>query len=275
MENSVPAALTPKEIEQASYDDEELNLVKSCVRSGNWSQCTVPSYLHVKDELCVYGELLLRGTRIVVPSILRDRVMKIAHEGHQGVVKTKNRLRSKVCWPKMDSDVKKLCKVCHGCQVVSGYGPPEPMSRVVPPILVVVDYYSRFYEVAILRKTTSADVIKAISPMFARFGIPYSLRIDNGPQFVSDEFEKFLAANGVEHRKTTPLWPQANGEVERQNRSLLKCLQIAQVEGKDWSTELSKSLMAYRGGALGGSEHRITARKVDETPTPRYIFRFP
>ena len=112
MENSVPAALTPKEIEQASYDDEELNLVKSCVRSGNWSQCTVPSYLYVKDELCVYGELLLRGTRIVVPSILRDRVMKIAHEGHQGVVKTKNRLRSKVWWPKMDSDVEKLCKVC-------------------------------------------------------------------------------------------------------------------------------------------------------------------
>ena len=265
-ENSVPAALTPKEIEQASYDDEELNLVKIRVRSGNWSQCTVPSYLHVKDELYVYRELLLRGTRIVVPRILRDLVMKIAHEGHQGVVKTKNRLRSKVWWPKMDSDVEKLCKVCHGCQVVLGYGPPEPMSRVVPPsgpwqdysadlmgplpsgesILVVVDYYSRFYEVAILRKTTSADVIKAISPMFTRFGIPYSLRTDNGPQFVSDEFEKFLAANGIEHRKTTLLWPQANGEVEGQNRSLLKCLQIAQVEGKDWRTELSKSLMAYR-----------------------------
>ena len=88
------------------------------------------------------------------------------------------------------------------------------MSRVVPPsgpwqdcsadligplpsgesTLVVVDYYSRFCEVAILKKTTRADVIKAISPMFARFGIPYSLRTDNGPQFVSDEFEKFLVA---------------------------------------------------------------------------------
>ena len=113
-------------------------------------------------------------------------------------------------------------------------------------ILVVVDYYSRFFEVAILGKTTSAEVIKAIFPMFARFAIPYSLRTDNGPQFVSDEFEKFLTTNGIEHRKTTPLWPQANGEVERQNRSLLKCLQIAQVECKDWRSELSKFLMAYR-----------------------------
>ena len=42
------------------------------------------------------------------------------------------------------------------------------------------------------------------------------------PQFVFKVFESFLQADGVEHRRTIPLWPQANGEVERQNRSLLK-----------------------------------------------------
>ena len=68
--------------------------------------------------------------------------------------------------------------------------------------------------------------------MFARFGVLFSLRTDNGPQFVSEEFESFLQAHGVEHRRTTPLlWPHANGEVERQNRSLLKSLQIANLEG--------------------------------------------
>ena len=75
VENSVPVAPSPKEIEQVSYDDQELSVVKGCVRSGNWSQCTVPSYLHVKDELCVYGELLLRGTRIVVPKIESSRLL--------------------------------------------------------------------------------------------------------------------------------------------------------------------------------------------------------
>ena len=48
-------------------------------------------------------------------------------------------------------------------------------------ISVVVDYYSRFLEVAILKSTTSAKVIEAITPMFARFGVPFSLRTDNGP----------------------------------------------------------------------------------------------
>lgn len=132
VESCVPVALTPKEIEQASFEDAELRQVRNCVMSGNW-ECTLPSYAHVKDELSTYGELLLRGTRIVIPKILRDKVVKLAHEGHQGVVKTKYRLRSKVWWPGMDKDVEELCKRCHGCQVTSSYGPPEPMCRVLPP----------------------------------------------------------------------------------------------------------------------------------------------
>ena len=99
---------------------------------------------------------------------------------------------------------------------------------------MVVDYYSRFLEVAILKSTTSAKIIEAITPMFARFGVPFSLRTDNGPQFVSEESESVLQAHGVEHRRTTPLWPQANAKVGRQNCSLLKSLQIAYLEGKNW-----------------------------------------
>ena len=100
VESCVPVALTPSEIEEASYNDEELCLVKNYARSGNWETCTLTSYAHVKDELCTYGELLLRGTRIVVPIVLRDKVLKLAHEGHQGIVKTKYQLRRKV-WTKM------------------------------------------------------------------------------------------------------------------------------------------------------------------------------
>ena len=126
-------ALSAKEIEQASFDYEELSIVKSCVKSGNWSKYKAAvSYLHVKDELCIYGELFLRGTRIVIPNIQRDRVLQIAHEGHQRIVKTKTGLRCKVWWPKMESNVEKLCKTCHGCQAVGEFGVPEPMSRVVP-----------------------------------------------------------------------------------------------------------------------------------------------
>ena len=121
VENSTPCALTPSEIERASAADPEISLVKECVRKGDWSAFTIPAYLHVKNELCSYGQLLLRGSRIVIPQVLREDVLKLAHEGHQGIVKTKCRLRSKVWWPKVDADAEKLCKSCHGCQAVSEY----------------------------------------------------------------------------------------------------------------------------------------------------------
>lgn len=54
--NRVAVALTAKEIEQVSYDDEELSVVKICVRSGKWSQCKAAvSFVHAKNELCLYG----------------------------------------------------------------------------------------------------------------------------------------------------------------------------------------------------------------------------
>ena len=63
---------------------------------------------------------------------------------------------------------------------------------------------------------------------------------------MSGEFEGFLQECGIEHRKSPPLWPQANGEVERQNRTLLKSMKIAAAEGKRWIDELPKFLLAYR-----------------------------
>ena len=143
---------------------------------------------------------------------------------------------------------------------------PEPIKRVEPPswpwqdvaidvlgpfpsgenLLVVVDYYSRFFQVVIVHSTTSRKMIEALTPIFTRYGYPFSLKCDNAPQFVSEEFENFLATHGIEHRKSPPLWPQANGEVERQNRTFLKSLKVAEVEGKKWEDELDKFLVAYR-----------------------------
>ena len=69
---------------------------------------------------------------------------------------------------------------------------------------------------------------------------------DNGPQFLSEEFETFLTDNGTAHRKVTPYWQQANSEVERFNRTIEKAIRGAHVEGKDWPKELYIFLLNYR-----------------------------
>ena len=42
----------------------------------------------VAGELCVIGQLVLRGTRIIILSKLQPRTLALAHEGHLGVVGT-------------------------------------------------------------------------------------------------------------------------------------------------------------------------------------------
>ena len=51
---------------------------------------------------------------------------------------------------------------------------------------------------------------------------------------------------GIEHHYTTHLWPRANGEVEKHNRSLLKSMRAAHTEGKNWREEINRLLLAYR-----------------------------
>ena len=95
-EESTPVALTVRDVEIASEEDAELTSVRHYIQHGNWHECKMPYYMCVKNELCVLGKLVLRGTRIVIPRRLRDDVLHLAHVGHQGIVKMKQRLGTKV-----------------------------------------------------------------------------------------------------------------------------------------------------------------------------------
>ena len=114
------------------------------------------------------------------------------------------------------ADAEKLCNTCHGCQAVSKYFDPEPMAQVNPPsgpwqdcaadilgplpsgesLLVIMDYYGRYFEVVILRSTSSTKVTDSLKPIVTQFGDPCTLKRDNGPQFISEEFKAFLVKMG-------------------------------------------------------------------------------
>ena len=59
------------------------------------------------------------------------------------------------------------------------------------PHLIVVDYYSRYPEVAELRDTKASTVIKKTKSFFGRHGIPETVISDNGPKYSSAEYQRF------------------------------------------------------------------------------------
>jgi transposase InsO family protein len=81
--------------------------------------------------------------------------------------------------------------------------------------LVLIDYFSRYLEIAHLPKLTSACVIGKMKNIFAHNGIPELVVTDNGPQLTSAEFAKFAETWHFTHTTSSPYFPQSNGEAER------------------------------------------------------------
>ena len=110
-------------------------------------------------------------------------------------------------------------------------------------LLVVIDRYSRYPEVEIIRSTKASVVIPKLDKIFATHGIPSVVKADNGPPFNSDDFERYLNTLGIEREPSIPEWPQCNAEVERFMQPLGKA---AHVEGRAWQQELYRFLLQYR-----------------------------
>ncbi|GFW01489.1 retrovirus-related Pol polyprotein from transposon 17.6 [Trichonephila clavipes] len=70
-------------------------------------------------------------------------------------------------------------------------------------------------EVYPMKVTTTKKTIECLRDSFARFGLPRVLVSDNGSQFTSYEFQRFMHKNGVRHKTSAPFKPSSNGQAER------------------------------------------------------------
>lgn len=145
-----------------------------------------------RATLTVKDGLLLKGTRLVIPSALRNDVLAKLHEGHLGIVKCKARARESVWWTGLSQQVNDMVLRCRTC-IQERYNPKVPLQPTACPqrpwqklgsdlftlegktYLLVVDYFSRFVEIALLCHTRSTDVITHLKSMFARHGIPETM----------------------------------------------------------------------------------------------------
>ncbi|XP_055640002.1 uncharacterized protein K02A2.6-like isoform X1 [Toxorhynchites rutilus septentrionalis] len=280
-------AIEWKELVEATNLDPELQHVIKSLQNNSHDEMPIDFRIFA-NELCCVGEVLLRIDRVVVPVKLRDRVLEIAHAGHLGIRMMKTFLRAVTWWPKMDKHIEMFVRKCQPCTLVAAPDPPEPMIRKQLPtspweeiaidflgplpegqyLLVAVDYYSRYVEVAEMTSITTKDTVVELATMFSRYGIPRVMRADNGPQLSGDcvEFRQFCKEFEIDLVNTTPYWPQANSEVERQNRTILKRLRIAQELGQNWRMELRKFLLAYHA-----TDHSITGKSPSEMMFGRRI----
>lgn len=76
--------------------------------------------------LSVHEGLLLKGTWLVIPSVMRNKVLRKLHEGHQGRVRCKERAKESVWWPGINKQLSDLIINCKTCMKERTY-PVEPL----------------------------------------------------------------------------------------------------------------------------------------------------
>lgn len=109
--------VTCVQIRRKTQRDPLLSQVLDYVVRGHFPQgCNdeLKPNFNCRDELNVFQGCVTWGNRLIIPNILREKVMTELHFGHIGIVKMKVVARSYVWWPKLGEAIEEICKVCSG-----------------------------------------------------------------------------------------------------------------------------------------------------------------
>ena len=111
-------------------------------------------------------------------------------------------------------------------------------------LVVDIDYFTKWVEAKALATITEKNIRSFVwKNIVCRYGIPRVLVSDNEKQFDNNGFRDFCSQLRIRNHYSSPAHPQANGQVEVTNRSLLKIIKI-RLEGAKgiWPKELPSVL---------------------------------
>uniref|UniRef100_A0A8C3HCL2 Gypsy retrotransposon integrase-like protein 1 n=1 Tax=Chrysemys picta bellii TaxID=8478 RepID=A0A8C3HCL2_CHRPI len=261
--------ITAIQVKKATRVDPVLSQVMDLVMHGTSRRTSLVSpdlvtYMSRRTDLSIQSGCLLWGRRAIIPPPLRSQVLEQLHSSHCGIVHMKEIAQSYFWWPGLDSAIEEKARACMSCQGVRNapqWAPlhpwdwPENLWQRIhvdfsgplegSMFLVVVDAHSKWPEVSIMQSTTAESTIQKLQGLFSRFGLPEQLVSDNGPQFVSQEFQKFMKANGIHHITSAPYHPSTNGLAERSVQTMKQALKSARGQ-LSIQKRLDTFLLSYR-----------------------------
>ena len=164
-----------EEIRKTTKDNNELQELQMYVQR-EWPDTPkdMPEMIrpcwNYRDEITIIDGIMFKLRKITIPKALRSEMLRRISTGHMGVQKCK-----------------KQCTTCQEYRtaqqkepLLSHDIPERPWQMAATDLFVwnnanyvlVVDYYSNYFEIAQLANTKSSTVIQHIKPIFARHGIP-------------------------------------------------------------------------------------------------------
>ncbi|GKC16213.1 reverse transcriptase domain-containing protein [Tanacetum coccineum] len=192
-------------------------------------------------NIVLYKKSYLGSWLRCVGPLQANYVLREIHEGscsmHAGTRSVLAKaIRTGYYWPTMHADARKMIKECQDCQV------HRPVSRNPQQKLIPIMSPWLFYKWGI-------DIAGPFpkGPGKFKFGLPGEIIYDNGKQFRDNPFKDCYEKLCIRQHFASVKHPQANGLVERANRTLGEGIKARlDKRSKDWIKEISHVLWAHR-----------------------------
>lgn len=210
--------------------------------------------------------------KMVVPCELRNEILVKTHSeptsGHFGVFKTYKRLALRYYWPGMHKDVVQFVAKCDNCAAyklstfgtLGKMGRPKACSRpfqtisidLIGPlpnskkqhcyIFAITCCFSKYCLFFPLRRATADLISRHLEDhVFLVHGIPQTIILDNGCQFISRELNKLFNKYQIPNIHFTPKYTPQINTVERYNKTLLTAISaFVNDDHRSWDVNLAK-----------------------------------
>ncbi|XP_060960838.1 uncharacterized protein LOC133031370 [Cannabis sativa] len=193
------------------------------------------------------------------------------HSGHQSLCNKAPTIG--YYWPTMRADSYNFVQQCNKCQRFAqiSHLPPEKLHSSLTPwpfmrwgmdivgkmqtapgqrvfMLALTDYFTKWVEAEAFAQVRDREVKNFIwKNTICRFGIPKEIVTDNGSQLISQDFQIFCAEWRIQLSFSTPQYPQANGQADSTNKTIVNTLKkrLEKAKGR-WADELPGVLWSYR-----------------------------
>ena len=275
--------MTEERLEELRTSTSSDEVLQQVIQTGwpnekNQLPAVLAPYFTYRDELSVYDGLVFKGKRLLIPKQMRQKMKERLHSSHIGINGCLRRARECLFWPGMTAEIKEYVSQCEACSKYETKQPKEtlmshelaerPWEKIGADLytidgkdyLIVVDYFSNFWEIDHLPDTKASTTIKKLKCHFARQGIPDIVISDNGPQFACDKFAHFASEWGFEHRPGSSGHQQTNGKSEAAVKDAKRLLR----KGKETDGDLYLVVLALRN---------TPTEAMDTSPAQRLLGR--
>lgn len=203
----------------------------------------------------------------VVPDSMRKSIVVRFHDlaGHFSLDRTVMKIMERYYFPGMRRYVKYHIQCCPECVLTKTPRGKQPgqLHPIMPGrrpfeiinldhigpfvrstrgncyVLVLIDNLTKFVKLFPVKSCNTEGVTRSLEQFIISYGIPKRIISDRGTAFTSRTFEEFCVQHGIRHTLNSVRHPQANGQVERVNSTLVPVMQANMETDRTWDKHIT------------------------------------